>query len=199
VDCASRWGNAIFECYVRNTDVFVIGATKGNVAVGIYQLAYKFFEFPLAFATLFANAIFPHYVDLYSSNTKHFFTTFSRATLALIVVGVLFSVIMYVCAPFLVLVKPVFALSVVARRILSLSYPIFFATSALSWLLFIGHKERWLIGVYGFSFILNIVLNILLVPQYGIIGSSWITVFGEALVLVLLLFLSVPLWHTRKS
>ena len=181
-----------------HADVFVIGAVKGNAAVGIYQLAYKFFEFPLAFATLFANAIFPHYVSLYNEHRSRFFHIFIRATLALVFVGALFSLLLYAAAPFLSLVRPAFAASTIPLQILSLGYPIFFLTSALSWLLFLGHKEKWLILIYGASFILNVLLNIIFVPHGGYIASSWITIVGESLVLCALLAVSVPLWHTRN-
>lgn len=178
-----------FNTMYAHADIFVIGASQGNGAVGIYQLAYKFFEFALAFATLFANAIFPHYVKLYSDNPPHFWRVFRRSTTGLVVVGCIFSTVMFTFAPFLSLIRPEFGASVTPLRVLSLSYPIFFATSALSWLLFLAKKERYLLAVYAASFVLNVAANMVLVPQFGYLASAWITVAGEAIVLVVLAFI----------
>jgi len=168
-------------------DVFVLAAFSGDKAVGIYSLAYKFFEFPLAFAAFFANSVFPHYVATFKTNQTHFWQIFKKATIGLVIVSLLFTLGGYILAPYLRLIKPEYALSGLPLQILVLSYPVFFATSALSWLVFILKKEKALIWIYGLSFILNILANWLLVPQYGYLASSWITVAGEILVLLFLI------------
>jgi len=157
-------------------DIFVIAAVSGDKAVGIYSLAYKFFEFPLAFAAFFANSVFPHYVATYKTNQTHFWQIFKKATIGLVAVSLLFTLGGLILAPYMRLIKPEYALSGLPLQILVLSYPIFFITSALSWLVFILKKEKALIWIYGVSFLLNIVANILLVPQYTYLASSWITV-----------------------
>src|SRR3989339_542707 len=171
--------------YTR-ADVFVIAAFQGDAAVGIYSLAYKFFEFPLAFAAFFANSVFPHYVKAFGNNQAYFWKIFKKATLYLILASLVFTLCGFIIAPFLKLIKADYILSVKPLQILVLSYPVFFATSALSWLVFILKKEKALIAVYGLSFAVNIVANILLVPQYSYLASSWLTVIGEILVLVML-------------
>ena len=173
-------------------DVFVISAYVNNQAVGVYQLAYKFFEFPLAFALFFSNSIFPHYVKTYQQNVVHFWQIFKKSTFYLLLSSIVFMVAGYLLAGYLNLIKPEYASSAAPLRILVLSYPVFFATSALSWLIFVLKKEKSLILVYGVSFIINITANILLVPRYSFIASSWITVIGEVLVLLALVIVLLP-------
>ena len=170
-------------------DVFVISGFIGNQAVGVYQLAYKFFEFPLSFALFFSNSVFPHYISTYQSNPTYFWQIFKKSTFYLILSSIVFTVGGWVVANYLNLIKPEYALSTRPLQILVLSYPIFFATSALSWLMFVIKKEKYLIGVYGASFVVNILANILLVPKYSYLASSWITVGGEVLVLLMLVAL----------
>ncbi len=174
--------------YVRS-DVLVLAVLQGNIAVGVYQLAYKFFEFPLSFATFFANSIFPHYIHVYGKNKRQFYQLFKKATLALLLTAALFSVGGALFSPLLPLVKSDYQASVLPLRILSLSYPIFFLTSALNWLLFIQKKEAYMVGVYGFSFLVNLSANLLLVPRYSYFASSWITLWTEVLVCFLLLLI----------
>ncbi len=181
-----------------HVDIFIISAYQGNDAVAIYQLAYKFFEFPLAFATFFANAIFPHYVALYQDNRSRFYQLFHKGMAGLFAVSILFTVGLWIIAPYLDLIKPEYSASILPLRILSLSYPIFFLTSPLSWLLFLQRREWVLVLIYGASFIVNIMANFIGVPQYGYIAASWITFFGELGVLAALVSCAY-LWHTRDS
>lgn len=167
-------------------DVFVLSALKTNVDIGVYQLAYKFFEFPLAFATFFANAIFPHYVKLYQDNRTRFTEVFSKALVLLLAVSVVFTVGTYFVAPLLVFIKSDYAASIVPLQVLGLSYPVFFVTSALTWLLFLQKKEMLLVWVYLFGFVVNVAGNLWLIPRYSYMASTWMTIVGEALVLVLL-------------
>lgn len=178
--------------YAR-TDVLVLAAFAGDKAVGIYNLAYKFFEFPLAFAAFFANAVFPHYVSTYKSNPSRFWPIFKKATLGLLLVSLVFTFGGWLIAPWLRWVKPEYVLSGPVLRILVLSYPVFFATSAFSWLVFILKKEKALVWVYGGSFLLNLLANLLFVPIYGYLASGWITVVGEVLVLGMLLLVLLKL------
>jgi len=168
-------------------DVFVLSAIKGDSAVGVYQLAYKFFEFPLSFAAFFANSIFPHYIKIYEVNPARFWQVFKKATLYLVLVSFLFTLGAFLLAPLLGLIKSDYAASAKPLQILSLSYPIFFLTSALSWLVFVIKKEKHLVWIYGLSFLINVVGNILWVPHVGYFASSWLTVLGEVLVLVCLI------------
>lgn len=175
-----------FNTMYARADVFVLSAYTTNTQVGIYQLAYKFFEFPLAFAAFFANAVFPHYVTLYAQSREHFWHVFRRATAALAITSVVFTIGAWFGAPLLAYVKSDYALSARPLQILSLSYPIFFLTSALSWLAFLQGKEKQLVWIYGTSFLINIASNIIFVPHYSYIASSWITVAGEIGVLLML-------------
>lgn len=176
--------------YVR-ADVFVLSAFKPNAEVGVYQLGYKFFEFPLAFATFFANATFPHFVKSYADNVKKFWSQFHKSTFFLIGVSLIFSLGAYFGAPLLSLIKKEYIGSAVPLQIMSISYPIFFLTSALNWLLFIQKNEKALVWIYALSFVANIGANWYFVPRYSYIASSWITVFGELGVLVMILFILV--------
>ncbi|MDO8451633.1 MAG: polysaccharide biosynthesis C-terminal domain-containing protein [bacterium] len=53
------------------------------------------------------------------------------------------------------------------------------------WILFAGGNQKILIPIYGFSMVVNILGNILLIPRYGYIAASWVTVASEGLVLLL--------------
>jgi O-antigen/teichoic acid export membrane protein len=164
--------------YVK-ADVFIVSAFQGNTAVGIYELAYKFFEFPLSFATFFANSVFPYYVTIFSSQPLKFQQVFRKANWGLLLSSIVFSLGTYLLAPWLTLIKPAYAESIIPLRILSLSFPIFFITSSLSWLVFLQKKEIHLIWIYGLSLLLNVAANIVFVPKYSYLAAAWVSFMGN--------------------
>jgi O-antigen/teichoic acid export membrane protein len=72
--------------------------------------------------------------------------------------------------------------------------PFFFTTSFMQWILIALGKQKYLMIVYLLSTILNIVLNIIFIPQYSYVACAIITLVSEALVF---LFLLIPLLKAR--
>ena len=97
----------------------------------------------------------------------------------------------WVLAPFLInlLARTAgFSDSIIILKILILSYPLFFFSSLLMWILMIFERQIDLIWVYGLAFAFNLVTNWILIPQGFYWAASWITVATEGLILVLLGF-----------
>jgi O-antigen/teichoic acid export membrane protein len=86
-----------------------------------------------------------------------------------------------------ILIKTDFANCIIPFRILLLSLPFFFTTSFLQWVLITLEKQKYLMYVYLFSVILNIVLNIIFIPQFSYLASATITLISEGLVFVFLI------------
>ncbi|KKU85598.1 MAG: Polysaccharide biosynthesis protein [Candidatus Gottesmanbacteria bacterium GW2011_GWA2_47_9] len=83
------------------------------------------------------------------------------------------------------MIKSDFSASIPALRVLSLGLPFFFLTSLTMWTL-IALKKQWaLAGIYGLSMVINIALNLWLIPVYGYMAAAWITVLSEGVVLLL--------------
>lgn len=169
--------------YFRS-DIFILSYLKGNAAVGVYQLAYKFFEVPLTFATFYANATFPHYVKMYEHEHGRFWQIFIRSGLMLMGAALVFTTGAYILAPLLQFIKQDFAASVEPLRILSFSYVIFFLTSPLSWLLFIQKREKYLVAVYLCGTVFSVFLNFYFIPRFSYIASAWLTVASEGFILL---------------
>jgi O-antigen/teichoic acid export membrane protein len=72
-------------------------------------------------------------------------------------------------------------------RILLLSLPFFFTTSFLQWTLITLGKQKYLMIVYFFSTLLNIVLNVIFIPQFSYVACATITVVSEGIVFAFLL------------
>jgi O-antigen/teichoic acid export membrane protein len=177
-------------------DSFIMTLTRPTGDVGIYGLAYKIFEFPLAVPAFFMNSVYPLLLARLKSghpgkiDTSNAQPLIRKAAILLGASSIIFGSLAWFGAPLVTVIKPEFLPSIAPLRILSLGFPFFFLTGLTMWLL-IGLKKQFaLIFIYGISMSLNIIANYLLIPRYGYIAASWITVGSEGLILILsLLFL----------
>lgn len=170
----------LFNLVYFRADSVVITLTRPTAEVGVYGLAYKVFEVILVFPTFFMNAAYP--LMLVNKNFRNILT---RSFIFLFLISLLALGVVWFAAPLLVIIKNDFVQSIDALRILSLGLPFFFVTSATMWALVALKKQKILAVIYGISMLVNIVGNIILVPVHGFIAAAWMTVVGEAVVLLL--------------
>lgn len=71
-------------------------------------------------------------------------------------------------------------------RILLIGVPIFYATSLALWINIALNKDNFLPFIYGFAALLNVSLNLFLIPRFGFNFAAWVTVITEATILLLL-------------
>lgn len=180
-------------------DSFILSLQKSNLDVGVYGLAYKFFEFCIALPTFFSNSVYPQLIRL-QDNEEQFEKKIFKYSKLLLLLSVLLIGIIFIFSQILPFIRSGFGLSVFPLRILSLSLPFFFLTSLLQWVLVIRKETKTLLGIYGLTMVINISLNMIFVPRYSYIASSFITVITEGLVFIsflIILLLLKPVKNTR--
>lgn len=171
-------------------DSFVITLSRSTVEVGIYGLAYKVFELPLVVPTFFMNAMYPLMLkvgrqEAAAPNYELKRLIYPSLIFLLFVSGFMVGVF-WLTAPLLTLVRPEFAQSIPALRVLVLSLPFFFTTNLLLWVVVALEKQKILPFIYGLSMLLIIILDLRFIPAYGYLAAAWITVFTEGVVLMIL-------------
>ncbi|HSX58171.1 MAG TPA: polysaccharide biosynthesis C-terminal domain-containing protein, partial [Candidatus Saccharimonadales bacterium] len=57
----------------------------------------------------------------------------------------------------------------------------------LLWLTIVLNKEKFLPFIYGFAAVVNLSLNLYLVPKYGYNSAAWVTLLSELIIMLLLL------------
>lgn len=201
---------AVFSQIVGNIDKVVISLVhlspalgfNNAVAVGIYGLAYKIFEVILVLPTFILNTSYPMMVKKRDEHL-HALETFSiRLGYILLALGFLSALIGWIFAPvFISFFKSgssYFSFSTAVLRILSISLPIFFLSALTLWLTITLGKQRLLIFVYGFAALVNFVLNLIFVPQFGYMASAFLTIFTELIILALTLAIVVTTIRSER-
>lgn len=169
--------------YVR-VDVFILALLKPNSDVGIYTLAYKFFEFPLIFSFFLMNTMYPQMVEANKDGKGTLLSFIKKRYLYILLFSLIITILAYISAPLIGLIKKDFLESINTFRVLLLSYPIFFTSNILLWMIITVNKEKILPFIYGLSLVVNAGLNWIFIPKYSYISASWITIFTEMIVLV---------------
>jgi O-antigen/teichoic acid export membrane protein len=183
----------IFNLVYFRADMILLSIFKTSHDVGIYGLSYKFFDFLIALPLFLSNAVYPLLLKT-RNNSQEFFNLTRKYFLVFLGTSLLVIIPFWFISPLFILVKSDFAASVIPFRILLFSLPFFFTTSFMQWILITLGKQKYLMIVYLLSTVLNIVLNIVFIPQYSYIACAIITLVSEALVFV---FLLIPLLKAR--
>ena len=183
-------------------DVLILAWVRQPQEVGIYGLAYQFFEASLAVPIFFVNAIYPYLAAVYKQNIGKFYKNFKFWVLVLLAISVLLSVFLILVSfliPFLYDMR--FAPSRGPLVILASGIPFFFLSALLWHILIIYDRQKNLVLVYGAGFIFNLAANLIFIPKFGYIAAAVNTVISEAFILLLLavIVLTVPKLKTANS
>lgn len=175
----------VFNVIYFHADSFILTLTRSTSEVGIYGLAYKFFEFTLVIPTFFMNAALPLLIQAYSQkNTGVFNARIIKSSYVLVLASVGIAFLGWTTAPLLRYIRPEFTLSSVPLKILLLGLPFFYVSNITMWILVVKKLRLQLLSIYGISMLVNICLNIYFIPTYGYIAAAWITVISEFFIVV---------------
>ncbi len=180
----------LFNVIYGHVDSIILATTRPTAEVAFYGFAYRVFEFALAIPTFFMNAVYPLLLGALGTNLptiqdpRRFAALARKAFTVLVVSSVGMLALLWIAAPLVAVVRPEFAASAPALRVLSLGLPMFFVSSLVMWMLIALGRLRILVFLYGASMLLNIILNLTFIPAYGFMAAAWITIVGEAVVLV---------------
>lgn len=181
----------LFNLVYAKVDMLILSFYRPTVEVGIYGVSYRFFELAIAIPTFLANSTYP--LLLKERESGNYSSIFSKYIKLFLILSIATTVIVFIGAPFISIFKNEFILSSAPLQILSLSLPFFFLTSLLQWNFLIKGKINFLVPLYAFALILNIILNLIFIPKYSYFAASITTGLSEGLVFF------VMVWYFFKS
>lgn len=184
----------IFNIVYFRVDTFILSSTRTAAEVGVYGLAYKFFEVTLILPTFIMNSLYPDLLkiknngQMFWQKSRQIFFIFWTMSLIILVIG-------WIAAPLLTLIESDFTKSVSLLRILLIGLPLFYLTSPMMWILIIWGKQWQLSIIYAVSLTFNFIGNTIFVPVYGAQAAAIITGATEGVVLLLeIITISKILW-----
>jgi len=176
-----------------NLDTVLLGFLKGSVAVGLYNAAYRPVTVALALPMAYFHGLFPVLSRTFAQSELEFRTAVRRSlcmtTICALPLGVGAT---FLAEPVLeVMFGSDYAPGAPALRLLGWSAALTVLRGTFrQGLLAAGHQKLDL-GCSTFSVALNVVLNFLLIPTYGILGAALATLASE----LTWLALAIRLFH----
>ena len=179
---------ACFLCYlVLKADLYMLSIMKGVTEVGLYSVATNIIEAMLLFSASASAVIFPLISNQKEKRMyyiKKFSGWMSVISLGMIVISLIFGnafVLFFFGKSFVASTIPLFIL-LIAMYFWSLLSIItqFFASNNYPW----SAVYIWIPGI-----VINILINYIWIPKYGIIATAWSSVVAYSLTFILHLIL----------
>ncbi|MFZ0441658.1 MAG: flippase [Methanobacterium sp.] len=173
--------SSVFLLIAFRVDTILLQIINGNVAVGLYNAAYSLMTALMFVPLVYVSAIFPILSRLNISSKELLKISYERSVKYLIILGLPIAVgTTLLASPIILLIyKSGFSQSIIALQILIWSIPIIFINYILGTAINSINRQRDTVKTAFVAMLLNIILNLLLLPKYGLIAACFITVLTE--------------------
>lgn len=178
---------AIFARVYSYIDTLLLGHFLGSEAVGFYSTPYKItfaFQFiPLALTA----ALYPRLSEYFVHHKEKFSVILTDSLKYLLIVSVPIAIGIAVLArPLIVLLyKEDFLPSVLPLQIIIVSLIFSFASFPVGAALNAGNKQVTQTTIVGIVMVVNIIMNVILIPKIGVVGAALSALIGNILLTVI--------------
>lgn len=178
-------------------DTILLSLLKSPNDVGIYGYAYKIGEIIFTFPVMFVGVIFPRLSQLLLSDREKFNRLAQTAFDALLIGTIPFLTFIFIGAKYftLLLSRSSFQDGIAAGsslQILALAMMAWFIGTLFIHILIMANGYKGLIRNLSIAVVVNIVLNLILIPRFSYFGAAAVTCITEFLMLTLTIV------YTRK-
>ena len=175
-----------------NLDTIMLGFIKGEKEVGWYNAAYKIILLFIGFASLFGNALFPVLSRYYKESRDKLRTIITESSRITLFFGIPISVgICFLSKEIMQIVYgSMYLKGAVALQILVWSVFTIYFNAPFGFLLLATERQKKYMYAVGLGALVNLILNLILIPRYGLMGASISTIICEIIVLSLILYYS---------
>ncbi len=172
-------------------DSVMLSIMVGNEIVGWYNAAYRFIYIFLSFHTIFIISIFPVLSSFYKTSKESLKFAYERSFKYMLIITVPIAVFVTILANKIIFLifGPSYIPSVIALQILIWTIVFMFVNGLSGNFLGSINKQPIVTKITAIGAITNIILNILLIPKFSYIGSSFATVITELVIMPILIYI----------
>lgn len=197
--------NAIF--FKVDTILLSVMESKdiADTAVALYGLPMKLVEVGMMYGTIFLNSLLPVLtLALEKNDTAKFRKVTRHALLIMLLWGMIWSGILFFGAEYVIRIistedfittRVLGYSSVDALKIVAPIFLVYFISSLYTYILIAKWEQKKMMYINAFVALANIVGNIIFIPEYSFIGSAWVTLITQILLLIITFFVV----HKKKS
>jgi len=179
---------AISATIYTNIDSVMIGYWGQIIETGWYNAAYKIIGATLIPVGILSMSFFPVLSKLFKESKEKLQDTWGHYMELMIILAVPLMVGGMVLAPRIIdfVYDPSFSPSILAFQILIIMTTFSYISNPFSQILIISNQQKKLFCITSFGAIINIILNLILIPEYSLYGAAIATVLTFILIFLLL-------------
>lgn len=183
--------SSIFYFIFFQIDAVMLSVIKGSEQVGLYTAAYKLIIAVFIVPSVIGYVMYPLMFELFKSNQERLKNIFFSLYKYLSSIGLLFAVVLFFLANEIIqlLYGHEFLDSALALQILAWAICVRFLSVAPSQLLTSIDRQKIKTKIMGFAALLNIFLNLFMIPALGFRGAALSSLLSEAFVLIVFVML----------
>jgi O-antigen/teichoic acid export membrane protein len=165
---------SIFGVVFRHVDVLMLGKMKDSTTVGIYSAAFRLTQMGMQFRPAFMLALFPRMSEVYTHSPAQLGEIAERSLRLLMTFIIPIAVVVTFLAEEMIVLfyDTGYQESVHVLRLLAWGLVLFFANAVLYRTLLASDNEQVTVRVAGVNMISNVLLNLLLIPRWGVNGVA---------------------------
>ncbi len=174
-----------------------------DTSIALYALPMKIVEVGMMYGTIFLNSLLPILTgaiekkdtEKVKSLTSKGFELLFGSGLAIAIFGFAFApeIIRIISTPEFMTTTILGYSSIDAMRIVIWIFLFYFISSLSTYIMIARWEQSRMMWINAIVAILNIIGNIIFIPQYSFIGSAWVTLITQ------ILLMSITWWYIRNS
>jgi len=178
-------------------DSVMLSVMVNNSAVGIYNAAYKLIFVLMFIPNVFLTSIFPVMSQHFETKKDMLKLEYEKSVKYLFAMAMFLFIYVMVFADKIIFIiyGTGYSASIITLQTLIFVLPIIFITYLFGNLLGAINKQRVLLIITCANALLNIVLNLILIPKFSYLGASVATVITEALGFSLMIYYISKTFH----
>ncbi len=192
--------SSFFIIILGSIDTWMLGYFKNASDVGVYNAAYPTAQLILLIPYAFLALFLPILTELYARGEKSSFESICQITTKWIFILTLLplSLILFFSKDFLgVFFGQVYSAGYLALIMLSIGFFVYSAAMAFQNILMVVGKTKLIFFNYLVVTVFAAILNIFLIPRYGVNGAAFVTSLSYILLSILILVESYRFAHVK--
>lgn len=173
--------SSIFAIIAFKVDIILLSYISGDAATGFYSAAYKLLEALMFIPSVYATAIVPVFSKFHIDSRESLQFSYYKSFKYLSILGIPIAVGTTLLANEIILLifKSGFIEAVPVLQILIWAVPIIFVSYVLGVSIMSINRQHESVRITFIAMVLNVILNLILIPIYGYIGAAIVTVITE--------------------
>ncbi len=174
----------LFTYIYFRIDAVLVFFLLGKLETGWYASAFKLIETLSLLLASIRFGVFPVLSKTFKEGSDHYQKIWHETVRYLLLIGIPISVGIFLLAPKILglLYGASFETAGPALMIMALGFPLLCLNDLASYLLLSQNKTRSVLRIAGSAVVFNVLLNLFLIPKWGMTGAAWTATLTQGLV-----------------